>query len=90
MEKPIDIRSVLNVVKCIRYWLKLTRMTDDRLPRKAYNMLYELDCRGKLNWVTKVRMKLYECGLGYVWLNQGVENISEILSILRTRFIDSR
>ena len=84
---PIYINSA---IKCIQYWLKLTRMDGSRLPRKAYNMLYNLDARGKVNWVTKVRVKLCESGFGYVWMNQGVENISEFTRMLRIRLIDSR
>ena len=38
----------------------------------VYNMLFQLDARGKKNWVTRVRLKLYEFGFGFVLLNQGV------------------
>ena len=40
---PITLNSA---VGCIRYWLKLTCMGEDRLPREAYMMLYSLDARG--------------------------------------------
>ena len=60
-------------VRCIRYWLKLTRTDGPRLPCKAYRMLRGLDARGKRNWVSNVRCKLNQFGFGYVWLNQGVE-----------------
>ena len=33
-------------VRCIRYWLKLTRMDEHRLPLIAYKMLLNLDQRG--------------------------------------------
>ena len=45
---PITLNSA---VRCIRYWLKLTCMGEDRLPHKAYMMIYNLDARGKRNWV---------------------------------------
>ena len=35
-------------VCCIRYWLKLARMHEHRLPLRAYKMLLNLDQRGKL------------------------------------------
>ena len=64
---------VNSAVRCIRYWLNLTRMDGSRLRCKAYSMLRELDARGKRNWVSNVRCKLNQFGFGYVWLNQGVE-----------------
>ena len=46
---------------------------EDRLPRKAYLMLYNLDARDKRNWASNVRMQLFQYGFGSVWMNQGVE-----------------
>ena len=82
---PITVNSA---VKCIRYWLKLTRMDASRLPRKAYNMLRILDGRCQNNWVTKVRMTLYEHGFDFVWLNQGVEDVNGFIDMYRKRLID--
>ena len=45
---PITLNSA---VRCIRYWLNLICMGDDRLPCKAYTMLHNLDVKGKRNWV---------------------------------------
>jgi hypothetical protein len=61
---PIYLNSA---IRCISYWLKITQMEDSRLPRKAYKMLHDLDARGKTNWVSKLRVKLYDLGFGYVW-----------------------
>ena len=36
-------------IRCVRYWLKLTRMSEQRLPFKAYKILCNLDERGKTN-----------------------------------------
>ena len=41
---PLYINSI---IRCIRYWLKLTTMEDTRLPQKAYRMLLDLDIRDK-------------------------------------------
>ena len=65
-------------------------MEGSRLPRKAYNMLYDLDVKGKENWATKVKGKLNELGLGFVWVNQGVGDIAWFLRDLRKRLLDSR
>ena len=58
------------IVKCIRYWLKLVVMNENRLPHKAYLMLYRLDINGKVNWVSNVRKCLFQHGFGYVWLSE--------------------
>ena len=50
---PLFVNSA---VRCIRYWLKLTRMEASKLPNKAYKMLYVLDERGKRNWALNVRL----------------------------------
>ena len=50
---PVTLNSA---IRCIRYWQKLTCMDEDRLLRKAYLMLYNLDARSKRNWVSYVRM----------------------------------
>ena len=51
---PITLNST---IRYIRYWLKLTCMDEDRLLRKAYLMLYNLDARGRRNWASNVRMQ---------------------------------
>jgi hypothetical protein len=84
---PIYINSYL---KCIKYWLKLTRMNYDRLPHKAYKMLFDLDSNGKKTWATNVRQFLDTYGFSFVWTNQGVKNISEFCKCLKQRVIDCR
>ena len=84
---PITLNSA---VRGIRYWLKLTCMGEDRLPHKAYMMLYNLDARGKRNWVSNVRMQLFQYGFGFVWMNQGVGRVNEFIRAFRERLIDCR
>ena len=84
---PIYINSA---VQCIRYWLKLIQMENTRIPQRAYKMLFELDSRGKKNWVTDIRNCLFEYGFGYVWLSQGVGNTNEFIKVFRQRLIDCR
>lgn len=52
-------------------------------------MLCTLDGKCKNNWVTNVRMKLYEHGFDFVWVNQGVEDINSFIDVFRKRLIDS-
>ena len=84
---PIQINAS---VRCIRYWLKLTRMDEHRLPLRAYKMLLNLDQRGKTNWVTNVRKTLCVNGFSYVWENQGVGCLNAFIREFRQRLIDMR
>ena len=74
--------------KCIRYWLKLIRMNETRIPKKAYRTLYALHCNDKNNWVSKICFTLYMYGFGYVWENQGVENVKAFISAFKQRLLD--
>jgi hypothetical protein len=77
-------------VRCMRYWLKLTRMEEHRLPFRAYKMLLNLDGRGKINWVTNIRRILSVNGFSYVWENQGVGCLNAFIRMFRQRLIDIR
>ena len=65
-------------------------MDNGRLPKKAYLLLKRLDDKGKITWVTDVRKCLFLYGFGFVWLNQGVDNVKEFLSHFKMRMIDCR
>jgi hypothetical protein len=82
---PLYIQSY---TKCIKYWLKVTQMSDDRIPLKAYRMLYNLHCNNKNNWVSNVCFTLYRYGFGHVWENQGVSNVSHFLLVFKQRLVD--
>ena len=84
---PIYINSN---VRCIRYWLKLIQMEEDRLPSKAYKMLLKLDERGKVNWVSSIRKVLCTNGFAFVWENQGVGHADSFLKVFKQRLIDCR
>ena len=84
---PITINSNIN---CVRYWTKLVRMENYKLPRKAYDVLYNLDRNGKENWATNVRICLMQNGFGYAWINQGVGNVKTFLAKLKERLIDCK
>ena len=82
---PIQINAC---VRGIRYWLKLMRMEEYRLPLRAYKMLFHLDQRGKTNWVTNVRKTLCANDFSYVWDNQGVGCLNAFIREFRQRLID--
>ena len=51
-------------VRAIRYWPKITRINEKRLPYKAYLLLLHLEEQGKNNWVTKIAQLCLDLVLG--------------------------
>ena len=74
----------------IRYWLKLTRMSETRLLYKAYLMLLYLDEQGKRNWVTKVCIKLFRSCFGYARQDKGVQATGMFMRCFRLRLTGNR
>ena len=58
--------------RCVKYWLKLIEMDQNRSPLACYKMLKDLDDQGRRTWATDIRNMLYRYGFGHVWMNQGV------------------
>ena len=79
---------IITYVKCIKYWLNLVRMPENRLPIKAYKMLYALHSKNKNNWVSHECFTLYRYGFGFVWENQGVCDVSNFIREFRQRLVD--
>ena len=74
--------------RCIKFWLRLTCMDDGRYPRKAYNMLLNLQRQNYTTWACKVRNVLYKFGFGVVWEMQGVGNVNLFIKEFKLRLID--
>ena len=79
---------IITYVKCIKYWLNLVRMPENRLPIQAYKMIYALHSKNKNNWVSHVCFTLYRYGFGFVWENQGVCDVSNFIREFRQRLVD--
>ena len=75
-------------VSSIRFRLRLMRTEARRLPRKAYNMLANVHNNGRQCWVSAVHGNLMMYGFGYVWANQGVQNVNWFLCVFRERITD--
>jgi len=60
--------------RCIKYWIRITRMPNTRLVKKCYVMMKLYDNNGHTSWATCVRKHLYETGFGYVWELHNVQN----------------
>ena len=82
---PLGVNCCFRV---IRYWFRLSKMDNSRLPYQAYKMLCTLDENGKKNWVTTVRQTLFHPEYGFVWLNHGVATEQRFIAQLKQRFID--
>ena len=80
--------SVNLSTKCIRYWLKITRMGHSRLPYQAYRMLVRLDDNGKTCWASEVHSVLFRHGFVCVWLNQGVEAVNAFIKCFKQRLVE--
>ena len=70
---PLFVNSYL---RSLKYWFKVLMMTEDRLPKQAYLMLHNLDRNGKRCWASEIRTILSESGFHFVWLNQGVGDVT--------------
>ena len=77
---PIYVNSA---VRSIKYWFKLLLMHEDRLPKKAYNMLLYLDNCGYNTWASEIRYLLFSHGFGYVWLSQTIGDIVSFLKLFK-------
>ena len=69
----------LRLLYIIKFWLKITRADDRKYIERMYNhLLYDADySTNRNNWASKVKKNLLQTtGFTYVWLNQGVENVS--------------
>ena len=89
MGKPVEILFYVNIHSiCIKYWLNIVRMPNNRLPSKSYKMLYDLHYKNKNNWISYVCFTLYRYGFGFVWENQGVCNTKRFFCEFRQQLID--
>ncbi|MEW8544944.1 MAG: reverse transcriptase family protein [Candidatus Thiodiazotropha sp.] len=76
------------VTRCIKYWIRLTRMDKDRYPYQCYKMLRNLDNVGRITWASKVRNILFRYGFGYVWIHENVGDVNIFLKAFKQRLID--
>ena len=47
--------SVYCSVKCMFYWLKIVKMSENRIVKQVYIMLNKLDGVGRKNWVSQIK-----------------------------------
>ena len=74
--RSIHTFFVNSTLRCLKYWLRVLKMDDVRIPKQAYKMMILMDESEKKCCVTEVKNVLSKNGFYCVWL-QGVgdENI---------------
>ena len=46
---------VTSVIRCVKYWLRIINLSDEKFSEKAYNMLLYLQDFGKKTWAHHVK-----------------------------------
>ena len=84
---PLIIERKLRILK---YWLKIVNSDDNNLTKIVYkNLLLDATSQTKCeNWVSLVKNLLETNGFGFVWRNQGVDNINLFLAQFKQRLQD--
>ena len=82
---PLSVNAILRTVK---YWLRILRMSESRFPRKANEMI---KIREGLvpSWYTKLKSILSEHGFEHVCTSETVAKETRLLMSLRERLINS-
>ena len=73
--------------RAVSYWLKVTAMEDERLPKIAYKREI-LEENKRFNWALEIKRILSVTGFAYVWNNQGVRHEKGFLRQLARRLKD--
>ena len=74
-------------VKCVKYWLKLTKLPLSRLSTQTYEMLLAEHNQGKVHCVSKIPRILTENGFGIVWLCKGLGYEMQFVAKFKDRLI---
>ena len=81
---PLSINAAMRLAK---FWLKILRMGEERLPKRVYKMLVKsIDCCD--NWANKVRTMLSENNLERFWESQEVQSESSFLHRLKDSLVN--
>ena len=50
--------AVIYYMTCVKYWLKILKISGDRLPHACYGMLKGLDDCNRVTWASNIKMLL--------------------------------
>ena len=80
--------SITTKIRCVKYWLRLMRLSDSRICKQAYVSLMLLSEQGSKNWVSDIKVLLETNGFGIVWLFKGVGSEILFIKAFKQRLID--
>ena len=80
--------SILASTRCVKYWLRLNKLSSNRYSRMAYNMLKNMAAEGKENWASAVRDLLCTNGFAFAWWNGSVGDETRFLAEFQQRLKD--
>ena len=78
---------ITSAIRCIKYWIRVVNLPEDRLPKKAYRMLHHLQNSGKKTWAYHVSQILCANGFQDVWDQGNVGDLSAFICLFRQRLI---
>ena len=81
---PLYINSM---IRAIKYWFRLLNMTEDRIPRIAYERERREEQKIQ-NWAIEIKRCLDRYGFSEIWTQQRVNNENGFLKELKQRMID--
>jgi len=81
---PVAVHACIRAVK---YWLKLCKMGDERLPKAALKLQIKIDEQGKRCWITDIKELLYRYGYGFVYLQGEVGDETLFINQLKERLV---
>ena len=81
-------RCINSSTRVIKYWLKLSKMGEDRLPKQTFELLKNCAISGDRNWAVSIKNCLFKMGFGFVWLNGGVGDEKRFLKHFKQRMKD--
>ena len=82
---PLFVNST---VRAVKYWLRLCRLPESRLPKQAYLMLSNVNLPEEKDWAKSIENTLSRNGFAYVWQSGGSVNEKTFLRSLKQRLRD--
>ena len=81
---PLQIDTKTRVLK---YWNKILELEDSRIPKQAYRRDLK-DINKERGWAGEIKKDIEKNGYGYIWLNQGTNNMKGWIKSYKQRIID--
>jgi hypothetical protein len=74
-------------IRTIKYWLRLCKLTDNSLVKRAYNCANSLCHTGYVTWASKVKVFLQEVNLEHLWESEVCSEL-DVLHAYKTRLYE--